>query len=185
MTDPSSPTPAHGAPGASMLRGGRTSRRARGMVTAVAALALAGSALAWWAHTGSYPREPVYTVAALRAHLERNPHAWLQRTVRVHAIPVLRWCFVWTTPGPNCQLWEPALVSTGPNTGLPLPLTWGSTPRELTFLRHVPLLGALVSPPQTILWAAPSIYRVRLQTTSCFSPGLTACYQAIVLNASS
>jgi hypothetical protein len=70
----------------------------------------------------------VYTVAALRANLERDPSVWLRRTVRIRAIPALRWCFVWTTPGPSCHLWEPALVGTGTSVVEPLPLVWGSAP---------------------------------------------------------
>lgn len=139
-----------------------------------------------WARSGSAHNAPVYAVAALRAHLDRDPGAWLRRPVRVRAIPALRWCFAWMTPGPICQLWEPALVSTdGARAVEPLPLAWGSAPPLLAVLRQAPLLGAITPAPQAIHWAAPGIYRVQIQVTTCFSQGTALCYAAQVLDSSS
>jgi hypothetical protein len=154
------------------------------LALSLATLAGAGCARAWWARIGSAQSEPVYTLAALRASLERDPSAWLGRTVRMRAIPALRWCFVWTTPSPSCQLWEPALVGTGTGAAEPLPLAWGSAPAPLAYLRRVPVLGALAPPPQAIRWGAPGIYRVQLHATTCFAPGMSPCYEAMVLDSS-
>jgi hypothetical protein len=163
----------------------RNPRLAASRLVVLLALGLGACTYAWWARTGSAQGEPVYTVAALRENLEHDPSAWLHRTVRVRAIPALRWCLVWTTPSPSCQLWEPALLSTGTGATAPLPLAWGSAPPLLAFLRRTPLLDEVAPPPQPIHWATPGIYRVRLQSMTCFSPGTSPCYEAIVLDGSS
>jgi hypothetical protein len=150
----------------------------------LATLAGAGCARAWWARIGTARTEPVYTVAALRAYLKRDLSAWVQRTVRVRAIPALRWCFVWTTPSPSCQLWEPALVGAGTDAHGALPLAWGGAPPVLAYLRQLPVLDALAPPPQGIWWGTPGIYRVHLHATTCFAPGLAPCFAVAVLDSS-
>jgi hypothetical protein len=138
----------------------------------------------WWEQSGGSRGVPIYSLAALRANLESDPTNWLGRTARVHAIPVLQWCFVWTVPSPRCALQEPALVSPKTNTDAPLPLAWGSAPPLLAFLRQVPLLGAVAPPPQVIQWARPGIYRVQVLVASCFAVGMGPCYKATVLDSS-
>jgi hypothetical protein len=150
----------------------------------LAIIASAVCAHAWWARIGSAQSEPVYTVAALRAYLERDPSAWVQRTVRVRAIPAMRWCFVWSWPSPSCRLWEPALAGTGASAAAPLPLAWGGAPPLPTLLRRVPVLDLLAPPPQAIRWGAPGIYRVQLHATTCFAPGMSPCYEVMVLDSS-
>jgi hypothetical protein len=108
----------------------------------------------------------------------------MQHTVHVRAIPALRWCFVWTWPSPNCQLWEPALVGMGMDSQAALPLAWGGAPPVLAYLRQMPVLEALAPSPQGIRWGTPGIYRVQLRATTCFTPGMAPCFEAAVLDSS-
>jgi hypothetical protein len=125
-----------------------------------------------------------YSIAQVRTGLDRQPAAWLHRSLRVRAIPVLRRCLAWETPGPICQLWGPALVGAERSSAVePLPLAWGEAPAVFAFLRHQSVLGNLVPPPQSIRWATPGVYRIRLRAAPCFAPGLAPCYQAVIVDA--
>jgi len=74
----------------------RLSLLALGMITVVVAL-WPGTTVATRSLWGVTPG-PVYTVAALQAHLDREPAAWLGRTLRTHAVAVR--CLTWLA-GPS------------------------------------------------------------------------------------
>jgi hypothetical protein len=125
---------------------------------------------------------PAYSVAALRTHLERDPQAWVNRTVRVRASAepcLLRM----DGPGSPCHEWHPVLVDAGPGQEAnALPLVLGRASPLLTLLRRLPLAGQLVLPAQAVRWGAVATYRVQLRAapaSACPSP---PCYEALLLD---
>lgn len=160
-------------------------KRHRTLLCALLGLLLIGACAAA-AATGRHDQPRVYSIALVEAGLEQQPAAWLRRTLRVRAIPVLHQCLAWETPGPICQLWGPVLAGAErASTADPLPLTWGDAPPMLALLRHQPILRDLVPAPQGIRWTTPGIYRIRLQATPCFAPGTSPCYQVVIVDAGS
>ena len=150
---------------------GRTLRPSVRMRCA-AMLGLCLAALLPWlggrlAATGS-AREPVYSMAALAAHLDRDPAAWLHRTLRVHALLGGKCVALSGLYTQVCSSWEMALTDpAGGQDVAPLPLTWGDAPPLMAVLRRLPLLGRLVPRPQIMHSSAVAPYRIRLQTTPC------------------
>jgi hypothetical protein len=145
---------------------------------------------------------PVYSVAALRSHLRRDPTAWSDRLVRVRGVPGV--CGAWAAAQPgSCMLWYPVLVDVGavPRpapyrtvrvagsaviTLAPvdsLPLVQRAASHWHTFLRHFPVLDRLTSAPQTVRWGVPGIYQVRLEPMGCDAGATPPCFAAVVVNA--
>jgi hypothetical protein len=124
--------------------------------------------------------ELVYSVAAVQSGLTHDPAAWANRIllVRGEAVAI------------DCTM-APAMVLCGsPRFGLrdsdpaarreQLDLTWAGGTSLLSFLRRVPLLGAMVPAPQVIRWDAPAVYRVQLRIER---PCSDACGEAVLLDA--
>jgi hypothetical protein len=145
------------------------------LLTGLCGLALGMGLMAVAVH-GQIDPGPVYTVAQVQAHLERAPTAWLGRTVRVRG---------WVDGCP------------GSSTADVLPECWGRTLYYLTDATapateplvvvkgdRGPLLGALLSAPQTLHWGADASYRVQLQpapAAGCYPT--PPCYAALLLDA--
>jgi hypothetical protein len=142
-------------PGQRALR--RLSQLALGTV-ALAVVLWLGVAVA--AHSARDPAgTPVYTVAALRAHLQHEPAVWRQRTVRVHAVAMR--CQAWLAgPGSPCLDQQPALIDSGDAAMAVLPLTTELAPSALAWLRGLPIVGRFAPPPR-----APVGHTNRLCTT--------------------
>jgi hypothetical protein len=125
---------------------------------------------------------PVYTVAALQERLARQPSAWIDRTVRVHA--VAEPCTVTADgPGAPCVERHPALVDVGKSDAA-LPLLAGQGPRYalLALARRIPLLRRLMPAPASISWGVAAVYRIELRRSAC-SGGAPPCYAALLLAA--
>jgi hypothetical protein len=121
---------------------------------------------------------PTYSVAQVMAGSAQRPLQWIGRTVRVRGVlgPVLcpsRICRWPSNPpaiglaqallhsGGLVELYDPA-AGAGPVTATLL-LRLSYRPSWLGELRGVPLLRPLIPPAQAVDWAAPAIYRVRLE----------------------
>ena len=126
---------------------------------------------------------PVYTVAALRAHLAEHPEAWVDRPLRVRALADIcsDW-YVWAAGVTICIATQPVLADLD-GDGQPLPLAWGSAPPLAEVLRRLPLLKAVMPAPQEVRWDTHAVYRIRLRevpTPSCSHP---PCYEAVLVDA--
>lgn len=159
---------------------GVASALAAGMIIALLAVGiLAMVQVARWSAGG-----PVYTVAALRAHLARDPDAWVDRPLRVRAVAGI--CTVWTAwPGVGragpCMNWQPSLIDPHDDVEA-LPLASGPVPPLIAFLRRLPLPGYTAPAPQQPRWDALGVYRIQLHAFSCSSL-LPPCYEALLLDA--
>lgn len=148
------------------------------------AIALLVGVAAVGGHTDS---GPVYSVAAVRAHLAHDPGRWVGRTllVRGEVVPCLAMpsadnglCAAlaprgWQPPSPTP--WRAAID--------PLPLVHASIDPFLGRIRRLPLLGDLLPAPQVPQWGAVATYRVRLRASVNSSRGTGACYEALLLDA--
>jgi hypothetical protein len=162
-------------------RAGRTAG-ARRLPVLMVAFALAGAMVRAGAHVspahatlGGDP-EPVYSVAAILGHLERDPAHWDGRTVRVRAVAGDR-CITWMGgANPACISWQPALVDASvPATGVALGLRQVPPSPLLAALRRLPFAGRLLPGQQQIRWGMPSTYRVRLRAAPTLMCGQPAC----------
>jgi hypothetical protein len=138
---------------------------------------------------------PVYTVTELRGSLRQDPGAWVGHVVLVRgtvtgcgfglpcpAVMVVR-C---TTRGPCRPLGPPGMMLVDQPTaswlrGLPVQL--GAENPQLAFLRHLPLVGRVVPPPQVVHWGIPAVYRVQLQPWQWSVCGSSPCYEAVLEDA--
>ena len=62
-------------------------------------------------------------------------------------------------------------------------MNWEEAASLLVSMRHLPLLGRLLPAPQIIEWGTPTVYRIRLDAVSCFTPDTPICYEAILPDA--
>jgi hypothetical protein len=123
----------------------------------------------------SSAKDPIYTVASLRAQLLQEPDQWVDRTVRVRAVPAI--C-------DPCGTWLPGFVDPGPHaTEQFLPIVPGDPPPLLATLRRLPLVGLLAPQPQVLVWDRPAVYRVRLRRIDCLSAQDRVCAAAVLLDA--
>jgi hypothetical protein len=124
---------------------------------------------------------PVYSVAAVRAHLVHDAAAWVGRPVLVRGI--LSGCLHLVCPGRE-PYWPPSLMDANQPWAVdPLPVA-GEGPDTLrAFVRRVPVFGRLVPPPQVVHWERAAIYRVRLSAAPAWSCPAHRCYKAVVLDA--
>ena len=151
--------------------------RTRIITANVLALAFASAAVAAWPRA----REPVYSVAALRARLERDPRGWTGRTVLVYAV-ALRWCTSWRVdPEVQCLTQSPTLFDANLTRAYAfLPLTLEQSPALLAALHRSPLLDRLLPPQPVIHWGRAATYRIALRLLPCPQTGAVDCMEAVV-----
>lgn len=128
---------------------------------------------------------PVYPVAALRAHLARDPGVWVDRPLRVRAIAI-DLCAAWTGMAhiPSCLNRQPALIDPGAPMGMEaLPLASGPVPPPVAFLRRLPLIGQVAPAPQRPRWDTIAVYRIELRAVPCGAAEQPLCYEALLLDA--
>jgi hypothetical protein len=141
------------------------------------ALATGGAGL-----IGTRPRAlvPVYSLAEVRAHLARDPGAWVGRIVEVRGRAVGAHC-LWPAAAPDaCP--DPQPSSLVDPSGA-LPLTAGAAAPLLAAVRRVPLLWRVLPAPQVVDWAAPATYRVQLLAAPAADCGHPPCFRALLLDA--
>jgi hypothetical protein len=120
---------------------------------------------------------PVYTVAALRAHLAHDPAAWLDRPLRVRAMASV--CTAWNaaTHVRPCQTWGPTLTDPGGAYGAEaLPVVAAPAPPLVSFLRRLPLIGSVAPAPQQPRWDSLDTYQIQLHAVVCDLKALRPCY---------
>jgi hypothetical protein len=128
---------------------------------------------------------PVYTVAQVRAQLDRDPAAWRGQALWVRGL--IAGCPGLLAPYVRAEcrgregyyLTDAAVPATEP-----LPLERGSPAPLLAALRRLPPLGRLLPAPQALRWGADAAYRVWLRPAPadrCYhSP---PCYAVVLLDA--
>jgi hypothetical protein len=127
----------------------------------------------------------VYSVRALHAELERDPGAWIGRTVRVHA--VADYCESWVSLGDGdarnvCTRWQTVLRDPAINAvRTSLPLRFARESKLLATLRRMPFSAALLPPAQVPWWGVPQTYVVRLARLSADACCRTAPSVAAIL----
>ncbi len=125
---------------------------------------------------------PVYSVAALRAYLALDPHAWSGRAVLVRAALTIDPKRAYCPDGSmSCIVNGPPILvdpsDSNPSAGLAL--AWGAPDSLWAALRRLPLVGPIAPRPQTLRWGRLATYRVRLHA----SRGCRACTVALLLDA--
>jgi hypothetical protein len=135
-------------------------------------------------------REHVYSLATLESRLQRDPAAWLHRSLRVRALVEGQCTQLVGLYVASCGSWRLALTDpngpTDPYAGTgdqPLPLSWGKAPALLAFLRHLPLLKQMVPLPQILHSGVPAVYQIQLRPTACVLSAGPPCYEAQLLDA--
>jgi hypothetical protein len=130
---------------------------------------------------------PVYLVAEVRHHLDRDVRAWGVRAllIRGEVVPCLAVPSVGERPcaalvsGP----WQPSGSAPRRPASDPLTLVRGAPPPEAALLRRVPLLGDLVPALQLLHWGAVATYRARLQAIPKSICGADVCFEAVMVDA--
>jgi hypothetical protein len=120
---------------------------------------------------------PVYTVAALRAHLAHDPAAWLDRPLRVRAMASV--CPAWdeAAHGSPCQTWVPALSDPSVTDGAEaLPVVATPASPLVAFLRRLPLIGSVLPAPQQPRWDSLGTYQIQLHAVACDLKAQQSCY---------
>jgi hypothetical protein len=126
----------------------------------------------------------IYTLTALRTQLQREPLAWLNKTVHVRALLTSCRDVAPVAGSSPCQDRQVALLDPqATHRTWKLPVLLGSAPPMLTVLRQVPLLGDLVPAPQVLRWGTAAVYAVQLRRAPCSQPGGPACFAALLLDA--
>jgi hypothetical protein len=123
-------------------------------------------------------RSPIYSLASLQVNLQRDPHAWLARTVRVHAVAVQ--CPGWIIVVDSCLDWQPSLADPHDASGPALSLVAEPASGTLSWLRSLPIIGGLVPQPQPIQWGVPADYTIRLQGPTCGAGDPPTCFVATI-----
>ena len=129
---------------------------------------------------------PVYTVAALRAHLEEDQATWVDRPLRVRAIARACAAYLRSVPSGPCQNWLPVLTDPAAADGtepLPLPLAHGPVPPLVALLRRLPFVGQVAPAPQRPLWDALKVHHIQLHAVPSGPPCQLGCYEALLLEA--
>lgn len=152
----------------------------RCIITLLAAALLALAIAVVWAlgaaPSSGGPPDGVYTVAGLSGQLRAYPTPQGEPVVRVRAVAVLVRRWVQRDPSSGRFLLSRPLLLDPYGRGT-LPLRIGPEDRTLGALRRLPVVGALVPPPQTWAWGKPAVYRVQLETVR------TATMEAVLLDA--
>jgi hypothetical protein len=140
------------------------------ILAALLGLALTGSVLVVTASGSHAPPVSVLSATALQRQLAHDPQRWLGRTLLVRGVAIARGCRIeagtlvlcsprqvfLTDPGPKPQAvltdLYPMLLAAA------LPLVSARPDPLLTVMRHLPLLGRVLPPPQVVHWGRwPSI----------------------------
>jgi hypothetical protein len=135
------------------------------------------------AHSRHGERGPVYSVAALRAGLVRDPGAWLNRTVRVRGVAAP--CEV-TMSGPNSPRRGglPVLLDNSTAGGdAALPFGRAQPDPAYAALRRLPLLGRLVPSPADFAWGTPAAYTVEIVAEPFPVAGTVDGYRLLLVDA--
>jgi hypothetical protein len=122
---------------------------------------------------------PLYTVAALREQLGRQPASVVGRTLSVRG--VVQTCGPYDTAPPYCLAPDPQ--ANHAMTDDPFPLVWTAPDPLRRWLAGLPLIDALVHVGQPVSPGEVGTYalRVRVQTRAyCGEP---VCYEALLLDA--
>jgi hypothetical protein len=133
---------------------------------------------------GSRPhQEPVYGVSALRAHLEQDPAAWLNRPLRIRA--VAERCAAWVgTPGTPCLDAQPTFLDAqAADSASYLRLGWASPSSLRAVLRRLPAIGRLIPAAPPIRWGIPAVYNAELVALFPAGPSIPGDYEALLLDA--
>jgi hypothetical protein len=121
---------------------------------------------------------PVYRLRSLQGYIRRDPTAWLQRTVRVHAVAVQ--CQGWLVEADSCFDWHPSLVDADDPAALALPFVVAPPSTTLSWLRGLPVTARFVPQPRRIPWGIPTDYALRLRAGPCVVGSASICYQAVL-----
>jgi hypothetical protein len=137
------------------------------------------------AATGAFPPtlvSPVYGLPQVRRELDRDPRAWLGRTLRVQGtlVPDTAWTCSHVAACADVPLSFVLPGATGRTTHLPV--RWEPAAPLVSALRRLPLVGRLLPSPQGSTWGAPAIYCVQIQHIRGRRP--INAYQIVVLDAS-
>jgi hypothetical protein len=126
-------------------------------------------------------QDPVYSVAAVRAQLARDPHVWTGRAVRVQGLTVSPDCI--ERESVLCARRSPYTANiVDPVEGSFLPLTQVAATPLLAVLRRLPLARDLVPAAPTLYWGTRATYWVRLRAAPAGSCALAPCYEAVLLD---
>jgi hypothetical protein len=125
---------------------------------------------------------PVYTVAQVRAQLDRDPAAWMRQMLWVRGR--IAGCRAILPAGAHsvCRDWDRYYLT---DTDEPAtePLERGSPAPLLLALRRLPPLGGLLPAPQAVDWGEVATYRVELRAMPGEPCGAATCYEAVLLDA--
>jgi hypothetical protein len=122
---------------------------------------------------------PVYTVAALRAHLAHDPHGWVGRPLWVQGL-VVSSVRIHSPDVGSIVLAQPHLIDPV-RTAVTLPLLRAGADPLWRRLRRLPLLARLLPSPQRVQWGTLARYRIVLRAEGSFeTPG---GYGAVLLDA--
>jgi hypothetical protein len=124
----------------------------------------------------------VHTVAEVRASLERQPAAWLGRTVQVRGMVLSSGCLAWDAGGSAPCRDRSAYLLDRDGASVLQVAGWESDPL-LAALRRLPLVGRLVPGPQVVHWGALATYRARLVAAAAAMCDVAPCYVALLLDA--
>ena len=140
-------------------------------------------------HTASSGTDegPVYSVAAVDAHLAQNPGPWLGRTIQVRGeiVPCMA---VPSAGGGPCAALTSGSGSFGQfgqpltSTVYPLPITHAGLDPMRSIVRRIPLLGRLAPAPQELQWGVVATYQVQLAFVPNSMCGVGACAEARLLD---
>jgi hypothetical protein len=124
----------------------------------------------------------VYSLAVLRALVERAPAHWLGRAVVVRALAAP--CPWWGATVRLRHCADQPLVLIGCATDAPtepLPLVRRAPSALWAILRRLPLVGSFAPAPHALPWGAVGTYRVQLRAApTCPAP---SCYEAVLVDA--
>jgi hypothetical protein len=157
--------------------------RRLGLLAGLSGLALA-TGLAALAVRGQGDPGPVYTVALVQSHLERDPEAWLGRTLLVRGR--IAGCPGVLTPAIQqvCQRWDRYhLTDADAPATEPLALVTGDPSRLVAALRGLSLPGVLLPAAQVLHWGVDATYRAQLRAAPADSCLLPPCYEALLPDA--
>jgi hypothetical protein len=125
---------------------------------------------------------PVYSVAAIQAHLARTPSLWLGRNVRVQGRATA--CAISLEQGHfRCTPEQPRLRAADGAAAEPLLLVWEAPAPLWLALWRLPLLRALLPTRQLVYWGVVASYRVQLRALPADSCPFAPCYEALLLDA--
>jgi hypothetical protein len=123
----------------------------------------------------------VYSVAALRARLDRQPGAWVEQAVLVRAVAGR--CIDWVgVQGSTCVQWSQELLDADASRADVLPLVIRPMPPLQAFLRRLPLMGRLVPTAPVVYWGVTGVYQVQLIAAPARSCSSSTCFEALLLD---